>query len=185
MKTEQQYFEESLSIAAYMANMTELKEESASIYQQFEIPQADKFIAQLQEQNWHILVITEDWCGDAMLNNPIIRKVAEAANIEMRAAMRDADTALIDRYLTNGGRAIPIYVILNAEGAVVATWGPRAPELQQEVVAKRASLPAQDDPNFTDAQMALYTAIRDENIKTPARWQFVYDDFKRAMTAAF
>lgn len=185
MKTEQQYYDEAITIADYMAHMTELKEESQTIYHKFELPTEDNFLTTLSNQNWHILVITEDWCGDAMLNNAIIRKVAEATNTPMRAVMRDADTDLIDRYLTNGGRAIPIYLLLNASGEVVTTWGPRAPELQQEVVAKRAQLPAQDAPNFKEAQMALYTAIRDENVVSPQKWQYVYDDFKHVVEKAF
>ena len=91
----------------------------------------------------------------------------------------------LDRYLTNGGRAIPIYIILNAAGEVVATWGPRAPELQQEVMDKRAELPAQDDPKFKEVQLAMYTAIRNENVTTPIKWQYVYQDFKRVVEKAF
>lgn len=184
LKTEQQYFEEAKPIATYMQEMTELKDDSHAIYEKFDVPH-DGFIERLAEQDWHILAITEDWCGDAMLNNPVIRKLAEAAGLPMRAVLRDADTDLIDRYLTNGGRAIPIYIILNAAGEVVATWGPRAPELQQEVVDKRAELPAQDDPTFKEAQQAMYTAIRNENLTTPMKWQYVYQDFKRVVEKAF
>lgn len=142
LKTEQQYFEEAKPIVTYMQEMTELKDESHAIYEKFDVPH-DGFFERLALQNWHILAITEDWCGDAMLNNPIIRKVAEAAGLPMHAALRDEDTDLIDCYLTNGGRAIPIYIILNEAGEVVTTWGPRAPELQQIVMDKRAELPAQ------------------------------------------
>lgn len=184
LKTEQQYFEEAKPIATYMQEMMELKDESHAIYEKFDVPH-DGFFERLALQNWHILAITEDWCGDAMLNNPIIRKVAEAAGLPMHAALRDEDTDLIDRYLTNGGRAIPIYIILNEAGEVVTTWGPRAPELQQIVMDKRAELPAQDDATFKEAQMAMYTAIRNENLTTPQNWQYVYQDFKRVVEKAF
>lgn len=184
LKTEQQYFEEAKPIATYMQEMAELKDESHAIYEKFDVPH-DGFFERLALQNWHILAITEDWCGDAMLNNPIIRKVAEAAGLPMHAALRDEDTDLIDRYLTNGGRAIPIYIMLNEAGEVVTTWGPRAPELQQIVMDKRAELPAQDDATFKEAQMAMYTAIRNENLTTPQNWQYVYQDFKRVVEKAF
>ena len=53
-----------------------------------------------------VLVITEDWCGDAMMNLPIL-KLSEALNLEVRVFHRDDDTKLIDQYLTNGkSRAI-------------------------------------------------------------------------------
>ena len=183
MKTEQQYYEEAISMKAYMDNMSKLKEESFAIYESFEIPQ-DEFIKLLKNSDVHILTITEDWCGDAMLNNPIIRKVAEAAGIEIRAVLRDADTDLIDRHLTNGGRAIPVYLLLNKAGEVVAKWGPRAPELQELVVKMRSKLPDKEDPNFEQAQQEMYTQLLNEYATDSTLWQFVYESFKQTVAPA-
>ncbi|GLC90454.1 thioredoxin family protein [Lysinibacillus piscis] len=183
MKTERQYFNEAVSIQQYMDNMTTLKEESFSIYHNFAVPTTDGFIELLKEKQPKILTITEDWCGDAMLNNPIIRRVAEAANLDMRAVLRDEDTDLIDRYLTNGGRAIPMYILLDAEGQVIGKWGPRAPELQEFVMAKRAGLPDKEDPAFEEAQKALYGEIREANRTEPIYWTYVYEAFKKQVTA--
>lgn len=183
MKTEQQYFNEAISIQQYMDNMTTLKEESFRIYDGFEVPTNDGFVELLKDKQPKILTITEDWCGDAMLNNPIIRRVAEEAGLEMRAVLRDEDTALIDRYLTNGGRAIPIYLLLDDAGQVIGKWGPRAPQLQELVVSKRAGLPDKEDPAFEDAQNALYAEIREENITNQSYWTFVYEDFKKQVTS--
>lgn len=180
MKTELQYFNEALPMTQYVENMTQpvLKEGSEAIYHKFEIP-ADGFADKLA--GLRILAITEDWCGDAMLNNPIVQRLAEAANIDMRCAYRDADTALIDRYLTNGGRAIPIYLFLNEAGDVVAKWGPRAPELQQMVVEARAALPEKEDPSFDTAQAELYANLRNRYIDEPQCWNWVYNDIKRTI----
>lgn len=183
MKSEQQYFEQAISMKTYMDNMSTLKEESFTIYEAFEVPQ-DDFIEQLKNSCVHILTITEDWCGDAMLNNPIILKVAEAAGIEIRAVLRDADTDLIDRHLTNGGRAIPVYLLLNEEGEVVAKWGPRAPELQQLVMTMRAQLPDQEDPNFEQAQKEVYTKMRNQYVEDAALWHYVYESFKQKVAHA-
>ncbi|WP_332645963.1 thioredoxin family protein [Lysinibacillus sp. 54212] len=183
MKTEQQYFEESMPISDYMDGMTQLKESSLAIYEAFKVPQ-DDFIAKLKTSGLHILAITEDWCGDAMLNNPIIRKVAEAADLEMRTALRDADTELIDRHLTNGGRAIPIYLLLNGAGEIVAKWGPRAPQLQQMVEEARAGLPQKDDPAFEEAQKELYKNLLEQYTSDAKLWTYVYEDFKKRVTEA-
>lgn len=180
MKTEQQYFEEGVLMADYMENMSQLKEQSFAIYEKFEVP-ADDFINQLKEKNVHILAITEDWCGDAMLNNPIFRKIAEVANIEIRTVLRDADTDLIDRYLTNGGRAIPVYLVLNEAGEVVGKWGPRAPELQQLVMDMRATLPAKEDENFETAQTAMYNKMRSQYVEDAQLWSYVYNDIKNTL----
>ncbi|MGN7478343.1 thioredoxin family protein [Solibacillus silvestris] len=184
MKTEQQYFEESISMKDYMDAMSQLKEQSFAIYDNFTLPEDAAFFRKLKEANIHILAITEDWCGDAMINNPIIRKVAEAANIEIRTALRDADTELIDRYLTNGGRAIPMYLILNEAGEVITTWGPRAPQLQQLVTDMRATLPDKEDPAFEESQKALYEKMRGQYVENAELWSYIYEDFKNKVNAA-
>lgn len=183
MKTEQQYFEEAISIKQYMNDMTQLKDESFAIYDAFEVPE-DEFITKLKESGLHILVITEDWCGDAMVNNPIIRKTAEAAGLDMRAVLRDADTDLIDRHLTNGGRAIPIYLLLNDSGDLVAKWGPRAPELQEFVMNSRAQLPDKESAEFEEAQREMYTNMRKQYMENPVFWTYVYNSFKQTVEKA-
>lgn len=183
MKTEQQYYEESPTIQEYMDNMTQLKGESFRIYEQFEVPE-DDFIEQLKRAKIHILVITEDWCGDAMLNNPIIRKIAEAADVEVRAVLRDADTDLIDRYLTNGGRSIPMYLVMNEAGEVITKWGPRAPELQQFVMDGRAQLPAKEDPTFEEKSKAFYVDLRKAYTEQLSFWNNVYESFKQTVQQA-
>lgn len=178
MKTEQQYFEEAITLQQYMEDMTQLKEQSLAVYEGFNVPTEDGFIDFLKDTKLRILTITEDWCGDAMLNNPVIRRIAEAASLEVRAVFRDADTDLIDRYLTNGGRAIPIYILLDDVGEVVGTWGPRAPELQQYVMELRAGLPDKEDPSFEDAQKDIYTKMRTAYVEDPQYARYVYEDFK-------
>jgi hypothetical protein len=78
-------------------------------------------------------IITEGWCGDASHTVPIIEAVAEASggHLATRYFLRDSHPDLIDRYLTNGGRAIPIAVVLHADSLTeVGVWGPRPAPLQ-------------------------------------------------------
>ncbi|WP_299114660.1 thioredoxin family protein [uncultured Winogradskyella sp.] len=73
------------------------------------------------------LVITESWCGDAAHVMPVINKVAELNdNIDYKIVLRDDNDALMDQFLTNGGRAIPKLVMIdNNTNEVVNTFGPR------------------------------------------------------------
>ena len=183
MKTEQQYFEEGKSIQTYMNDMSTLKEESLAVYEQFQLPE-DGLADTLKAHQLHFLTITEDWCGDAMMINPIIRKVAEAADIDVRVALRDADTELIDRHLTNGGRAIPIILIFNNEGNLLGKWGPRAPEVQQIVDELRATLPSKEDPSFEEKQKEVFSSLRTRYKEEPALWSYVYNSFKETVLAA-
>lgn len=183
MKTEQQYFEEAISLQTYMDRMTTLKDESFAVYNRFEVPANDDFIALLKDKKPRILTITEDWCGDAMVNNPIIRRVAEAAELDIRAVYRDADTDLIDRHLTNGGRSIPKYLFLTETGDIMGTWGPRADKLQVFVDSERAKLPEKEDPSFEAAQKELFSNLRAQYMENSQFHQDIYEDFKEKISA--
>ncbi|CAA9300183.1 MAG: hypothetical protein AVDCRST_MAG89-411 [uncultured Gemmatimonadetes bacterium] len=96
---------------------------------------------------WRILVISEDWCGDAFNTIPWMARLAEALpQVELRVAKRDENPELVDAFLTNGSRSIPIAVVLRDDGTVAGRWGPRPAELQEFVLReKRAGIRAADD----------------------------------------
>lgn len=73
------------------------------------------------------LVISEGWCGDAAQILPVINKIAETTEkIDLRIVLRDENEALMDKFLTNGGKAIPKLVMLEADTLeVLNTWGSR------------------------------------------------------------
>lgn len=177
MKTEEQFYQEGKSIQNYMNEMSTLKEESFTVYEKFRLP-ADGLVEKLQNQSLHFLTITEDWCGDAMMINPVIRKLAEAADIDFRVALRDEDTSLIDRHLTNGGRAIPMILILSEQGELLGKWGPRAPEVQQIVDELRGALPPKEDPSFAEKQKEVIATLRNRYVAEETLWNYVYESFK-------
>jgi thiol-disulfide isomerase/thioredoxin len=88
------------------------------------------------KNSYRLLVISEGWCGDAAQIVPVFHKIAEAFpdKFELKFVLRDANLPLIDAHLTNGGRAIPVLLVLDEAGAVVASWGPR-PEVLQHLLA--------------------------------------------------
>lgn len=96
------------------------------------LPELQAALGQLKGQYiWAI--ITEGWCGDASHTVPVIEAVAQASggHLDTRYFLRDSHLDLIDRYLTNGGRAIPIAVVLHADTLTEAgVWGPRPAPLQ-------------------------------------------------------
>lgn len=81
------------------------------------------------------LVLTESWCGDAAHIMPVINKVAELNdNIDYKVVMRDENDALMNLFLTNGGKAIPKLIAINNEtNEVFDTFGPR-PNVATEMV---------------------------------------------------
>jgi len=73
------------------------------------------------------LVLTESWCGDASHIMPVIDKVAQLnPNISYKVVLRDDNDALMNQFLTNGGKAIPKLVAIDdATKEVITTFGPR------------------------------------------------------------
>jgi hypothetical protein len=87
------------------------------------------------ESNLKWVVLTEGWCGDAAQIVPVINKIAEASNgkIELELLLRDENLVLMDKYLTNGGRAIPKLICYDENNKELWNWGPR-PKVTQELV---------------------------------------------------
>ena len=179
MTTEQQYFENALKLESYMAQMESNYEKSYSVYEKFELPEDSEFFGLLKEKKPHILAITEDWCGDAMMNNAILRRIAEAADLEVRCVYRDANLELMDQHLTDGARSIPKYIILSSEGEVLGSWGPRAPKIQEFVMEKKKALPVKEGPQFKQHQKTIYGEISDAFAVRSDFWLEVYEDLKK------
>jgi hypothetical protein len=89
-------------------------------------------------QTW--LVLTEAWCGDSAQCLPMIVRLAELApDVTLRILLRDDNLEVMDRYLTDGKRAIPKLAAFDAEGAELFRWGARpaaAQAVMDEAVAE-------------------------------------------------
>lgn len=88
--------------------------------------------------SWRLLVLSEDWCGDASNTVPVLARLAEdAPQLELRILKRDENLDLMDLYLTNGSRSIPLAIVLDEAGNAVSHWGPRPAELQEMVIREK------------------------------------------------
>lgn len=94
---------------------------------------------------WRLLVLSEDWCGDAFNSVPYIAALADAAaNLELRILPRDRNPELMDSHLTNGSRSIPVVMVLTADYREMAWWGPRPRDLQTWVMLEGKQLPTDE-----------------------------------------
>ena len=60
--------------------------------------------------DWHLLVLSEDWCGDAVNTVPVVAKLAERCpNLDLRVLARDANLDIMDAHLTGRSRSIPVH----------------------------------------------------------------------------
>ena len=89
-----------------------------------------------------LLVIAADWCGDVVANLPALARLAELnSKIELRIVDRDRHLDLMDRFLTNGGRAIPAVIAYDPGLNRHAKWGPRPEPCQAVMLENKGKLP--------------------------------------------
>jgi hypothetical protein len=125
-------------------------------------PELEKVVKSISSpQVW--LVITEAWCGDAAQSLPFIAKLAELNPlINLKFVLRDENPGLMDAYLTEGARSIPILISLAGDlSKELFVWGPRPEFLQNRLKAYKL-----DPQNITSKEFADGTHLwyaRDKN----------------------
>ena len=87
-----------------------------------------------------LLVLLEDWCGDAVNSIPVLAALArDVPQLDLRVLARDEHLDLMDTHLSPAGaRAIPVVIVLDESFAECGWWGSRPAELQERVMAPEA-----------------------------------------------
>ncbi len=93
---------------------------------------------------WNLLVLSEDWCGDAVNLVPVLARLAEEVpGLDLRVLSRDENPDLMDTHLTDGkSRSIPVVLLLDEDFAERGWWGPRPRPLQEWVINEGFSMPS-------------------------------------------
>jgi hypothetical protein len=114
-------------------------------------------------QTWYIL--TEAWCGDAAQNLPTI-VAASLSNplITVKFLLRDENPALMDEYLTNGGRSIPKLIAVDEDFNEIFTWGPR-PEGAQLLLREYKANPVKSYSEFSEDIQRWYIADKTASLQ--------------------
>lgn len=114
-------------------------------------------------QRW--VLLSESWCGDASQLVPAIHLMAqENPLIKLEIYLRDQHPALMDLFLTNGGKSIPKLVVLNAETLeILGTWGPRPAEAQTLLLALKAEGKTHEE--YAERIHAWYAADKTKSLQ--------------------
>ncbi len=84
------------------------------------------------------LVLTEPWCGDSAQCLPCIALMARhQQNIDLHVLLRDTNLDIMDQFLTDGKRSIPVVAMFGTAAELVGRWGPRPAEAQAVFEAAR------------------------------------------------
>ena len=71
----------------------------------------------------HVLVMTEDWCGDALMNLPILARIVEALpDADLRVFVRTTAVELNAYYTGRDVTKIPVITFLDQDFRELGTW---------------------------------------------------------------
>jgi len=159
-------FESGMTVDAYVSLLEEGRDVHALHARRAILP--DDALAVIRDAGPHrVLVITEPWCGDSLVVFPVVERLfREAGDSELRVVRRDEHLALMDRYLTRGGRAIPVVILLDAAFGERGHWGPRPAPAQAIFEANREALEQGrvDRREVSKKMRAFFGADRGETI---------------------
>lgn len=174
------WFDKGIEKEEYIANLDKHRESFMNIYDNFNVPEQDKTLLQ-SKSNLRVVVLAEVWCGHCMLDVPILLRMSEAANIPVRILPRDEHLELMDNYLTNEKRYIPIMIFIDENGNEVAKWGPMAPEVAAYVEELKTGMPEKDAPGYKDAFQKYVDAVGNAFSNDEKFWNYVYEDIKKTL----
>ncbi len=109
------------------------------------------------------LVLTEGWCGDAAQTLPVINKIAnESDKIDLKIILRDENEDVMNQFLTNGNKSIPILIALDKNNEVLNSWGPR-PSIPTQMVIDYKKEHGQIDADFKKDLQVWYNKDKGKN----------------------
>ncbi|MBI4587204.1 MAG: thioredoxin family protein [Candidatus Rokubacteria bacterium] len=131
-------FNQGMTFQQYLDQMGTNKEKFLEFLREIKIRPEDREALQRLGKKLKVLVITEDWCGDALYNVPVLAQLVEGnPNVEVRVFLRDQNPDLIDQYLNQGMyRSIPVFAFFDENMNEVARFIERPPKVT-EVIEKK------------------------------------------------
>ena len=139
-------FEQGMTFQQYLDQMGTNKETFTKFLSEIKIRPEDKEALAKLGKKLKVMVITEDWCGDALYNVPVLAKLVEGnPNIETRVFLRDKNADLMDQYLNQGMfRSIPVFAFfdenMNEVARLIERPGKITEQLEKKMLEVRRSM---------------------------------------------
>lgn len=126
-----EYYDRAISYKEYLDLLGENHSLHQLHYRKFE-PENEHLEMIRGLGSFRVLVITEPWCADSLAMLPVLGKLNEVAGSwSIKVALRDENPELMEKFLTNGTRAIPMFLFLDEKSNLRFTWGPRIKTAQE------------------------------------------------------
>lgn len=176
---EKEWLERALSFQEYVDKAEMNVPTIKANYEDTQISEEDhKYFAslssRLEKGAIKVLALSEPWCGDCVENLPIVAKLASLYPcFDLLVFSRDDNLDIMDRYLTDGKRVIPVFVFFDEEGQEIGRFIER-PQGARDFLARETE--KHKGLSEEERQKAMYgvrtrlrklykTQFRDETIK--------------------
>ena len=135
-------FAQGMTFPQYLDQMTTNKDKFLEQLAAVRVRPEDRAVFAGRRHPLKVLVLTEDWCGDALSNFPVLAKMVEGVpGVEMRVFLRDQNPDLMDQYLNRGlYRSIPVFVFFDGDMREVARFIERPPVVTEYMEQKQLEL---------------------------------------------
>jgi hypothetical protein len=135
-------FAQGMTFARYLDQMTTNKDKFLEQLAAVRVRPEEQAVFSRRAGKLNVLVLTEDWSGDALTNFPVLAKMVDGApNVEMRVFLRDQNPDLMDQYLNRGiFRSIPVFVFFDDNMREIARFVERPPAVTEYMEQKQLEL---------------------------------------------
>ncbi|MGH2451064.1 MAG: thioredoxin family protein [Candidatus Limnocylindria bacterium] len=125
-----------------------------------------------------VMVLTEDWCGDAIANVPVLARLArESGKLEMRLFLRDQNDDLMQQYMNGQFRSIPVFAFFDENFHEVGRFIERPASVTAERQKRRARIYA-SDPAFGSPDAPIADLPEDVRARLSEKLQAMRDEMK-------
>lgn len=138
----------------------------------------------------YVTAMTEDWCGDAVVNLPLMaRLAAEVPGMELRLFRRSENPDLEQRYAANGIFSIPALSFFDAKWREVARWVERPAAARERIEAwwaarpEAAALRHSKRPEDQEARRVVLRELLGEMMRwyRDGLWQATLEEWKAVL----
>ncbi|MDR7554560.1 MAG: thioredoxin family protein [Armatimonadota bacterium] len=136
----QHAWERGLPYAEFLAQYGEERhrERWQRVYDQVVLDDAQRALLAGFVRTMHLLCVAGAWCGDCVLQGPILQRIAEAAPaIALRFLDRDAHPDVGDALVLNAGRRIPVVLFLAEDFEECGRYGDRTLSVYRRMARDR------------------------------------------------
>jgi hypothetical protein len=172
----QSVWEEGFSIQAYINQSEYFQKELRERVRDVRLTPYEKEQLRDFDSPVKIAVLTESWCGDSLMNLPILAKIEEVClRIEVRVFPRDQFSAINQFFIEQGYDKIPLFWFMDGDFNKIGTWMERPAAANRPIKQWMAANPdyavIMGDLNLTEEERkAKIKPLKDEFIDEAWNW---------------